>query len=286
MSALALVAVLWAMVSIGRHIYTARRRARFLRDRRPQSWAEPVPTPSPQIPAGNAAPTAAEFSFAELAMKSFSAPQVPAPTPVDVPLKASSVASPALAPASAPMSSAGRAVAPQSVSVGALGLIAAARKLSQDMPLPQVRPSGSRPAFDPSAMSRQIPPAPLQTSLAPSAEVVTQLPAIETFLPPLPALPLIEPTATAFTKLASNSLDLPPRKQPQPAESAAAKTPEVPAVQSDPFLRRPVRSVHPPHPAPPFALPLRRPDWVYFNKDMGDLSDPTPSRIRDRVRSR
>ena len=286
MSALALVAVLWAMLSIGRHIYRSRRRARFLRERRPQSWADLIPATLPQIPVRNTVPTAAELSFAALAMKSLSPPQAANPGPVEVPLRTSLVASQPPAPAPSPISAAGRAVAPQSTSAGALGLIAAARKLSQEMPLPQVRPSGSRPAFDPAALTRQSPPAPLQAFSAPSPEIVTQLPLLETFLPPQQPVPSPESPATAFTKLASSSPDQPPRKQPQPAESIAAKVPEAPAVPSDTFLRRPVRSVHPPHSAAPFVLPLRRPDWVYFNKDMGDLSDPTPSRIRDRVRSR
>ncbi len=283
MSALALVTVLWAMVSIGRHIYKTRRRARFLRERRPESWADPISTLLPQTPVQHIVPTAAELSFAELAIESLSSPQVVASADFEVPLRTFSAAALPV-PNPVATSSAGRAVAPQSPSTGALGLIAAARKLSQDMPLPQVRPSGSRAAFNPSALARQSPHAPFQASTAPSPEIVTHLPAIETLLPP--PLPDAEPPATAFTKLASSSLDRPPRKRPQTAESATANAPEALAVPPDPFLRRPVRSVHPPHATPPFALPLRRPDWVYFNKDMGDLSDPTPSRIRDRVRSR
>jgi hypothetical protein len=217
-------------------------------------------------------------------MESLLQPQVVASVDFEVPLSTFPAASALPVPNPVATASAGRAVAPQSTSTGALGLIAAARKLSQDMPLPQVRPSGSRAAFDPSALVRQSSSLPLQASLAPLPEVVTQLSGIETLLPQ--PLPYAEPHPTAFTKLASSSLDQPPRKQPQTAESTTAKASEPPAVAPDPFLRRPLRSVHPPHATPPFALPLRRPDWVYFNKDMGDLSDPTPSRIRDRVRSR
>jgi len=283
---LALIAVLWATVAIGRHIYKSRRRAQILRERRPQSWADSIPTPLALPPAGHSGPAAAELSFAEVSMKSFSPQQTVIPANFEIPVKTTPASSQPSVPAPAPIPSAGRAVAPQSNAAGTLGLIAAARKLSQEMPLPQMRRSGSRPAFDPPTLARQTPSEPLQPLPIPSPEIFAQLPEIGSLVPTQQPVPSAESSATAFTKLASGSIDLPPRKQPQPAESIATPSPESSTVQSDPFLRRPVRSVHPPQAAPSFVLPLRRPDWAYFNKDMGDLSDPAPSRIRDRVRSR
>jgi hypothetical protein len=34
----------------------------------------------------------------------------------------------------------------------------------------------------------------------------------------------------------------------------------------------------------PAHLPISRADWAYFNKDMGDLSDPAPAGSRSRIR--
>jgi hypothetical protein len=181
-SALALAAVLWATSSIGRHIYKTRRRSRFLRKRRPQSWADPV---------------------------------------------------------SAPL-----------------------------IPLRQMSP-----------MAVEVP-----SDLSP--EVFSVLPEFEELLPALTVVEAAEQPATTFSKLAVDTFDNQPRKQPYSVEPQPTEALGAPVFHPDTFLRRPVRSVYPQAPATPFALPIRRPDWAYFNKDMGDLSDPSPSRVRDRVRSR
>jgi len=269
-SVLALAALLWATISIVRHIRKSRTRSRFLRQMQSQIERHdplPIQVPAaPPVPLQHRTPTAAELSFAELAMKSFAPePVVPAPAPLRN------------TPGQAPISSAGRAVSPQTSSAGALGLIAAARKISQDIPQPRMRPSGIRKAFGGATPS----PA---ASLHPAR--IEALPAQPSFAAPITPRPELFPIAEPAKAAPPFSIDSPewqPRKLPRPAEPVAAN---APLARPDPFLRRPVRSAPSPHPAPPFALPLRRPDWVYFNKDMGDLSDPLPSRMRDRVRSR
>jgi len=167
------------------------------------------------------------------------------------------------------VSSARRAVATQNPSAGALGLIAQARKLSHDMPQPQIRPSGIRKAVE----------------AAPDPQPVLELQPVVELKPIAEPQPAIEPQpALRIVEIPQAPQALPATPDPLPLQAdlipVAAKTPGFAGI---PFLRRPVRSAQP---APAFTLPAHRPDWIYFNKDMGDLSDPSPSRIRDRVRSR
>ena len=233
-SILVLLALLLATVSIVRHIRKSRRRSRFLRENTPQLEAAPAVF----TPVSSKSP---EPTFAELAAKALAA--------------SSPAASPASTPPPAGVSSARRMAVSQTPSAGALGLIAQARKLSHEMPQPQIRPSGihkaaaATPEPQPVLTIVEVPQLP---ATAPPIEVFTQQPLV----------PLAASVADA---------------------SETPPAPRTPAFASIPFFRRPVRSAHS---TPAFTLPAHRPDWVYFNKDMGDLSDPTPSRIRDRVRSR
>jgi len=234
-SILVLLALLWTTVSIVRHIRKSRRRSRFLRENTPQLEAAPaVSTP--------VSSTSPEPTFAELAAKALAASTA-------IPSRAVVESSPA------GVSSVRRMAVSQTPSAGALGLIAQARKLSHEMPQPQIRPSGihkaaaATPEPQPVLTIVEVPQLP---ATAPPIEVFTQQPLV----------PLAASVADA---------------------SETPPAPRTPAFASIPFFRRPVRSAHS---TPAFTLPAHRPDWVYFNKDMGDLSDPTPSRIRDRVRSR
>jgi hypothetical protein len=207
-SVLVLVVLLWAAVSIVQHIRKSRRRSRFLREKPQQIDVIPVPP-----------------AFEPIPVRTLVEPSSPAG-----------------------VSSARRTVVSQTPSASALGLIAAARKLSHDMPQPQIRPSGIRQAAAPE-------PQPVLR--------IVEVPPVE--IPVILSQPVLAEVVT------------------QPLVPIAAESPVFPAISAIPFLSRPVRSAQP---APVFTLPAHRPDWVYFNKDMGDLSDPTPSRIRDRVRSR
>jgi len=249
-SILVLLALLWATVSIVRHIRKSRRRNRFLRENTPQLEAAPAVF----TPVSSKSP---EPTFAELAAKALAA--------------SSPAASPASTPPPAGVSSARRMAVSQTPSAGALGLIAQARKLSHEMPQPQIRPSGihkaaaATPEPQPVLTIVEVPQLP---ATAPPIEVFTRRPLEIPVIPPqsVPAQVVTQPLAASVADA-----------------SETPSAPRTPAFASIPFFRRPVRSAHP---APAFTLPAHRPDWVYFNKDMGDLSDPTPSRIRDRVRSR
>jgi len=242
-SILVLLALLWATVSIVQHIRKSRRRNRFLRENTPPLEVAPALSPSP------------EPTFAELAAKALAA------SAASSPIRIAAESSPA------GVSSARRMAVPQTPSTGALGLIAQARKLSQDMPQPQIHPSGIH-----KTIAATPKPQPVLTIVE-----VPQLPAAPPPIEILPEIPVISsqpvPVQVVTQPLAASVADV--------LETSPA--PRTPAFASIPFFRRPVR---PAHPAPAFTLPAHRPDWVYFNKDMGDLSDPTPSRIRDRVRSR
>ena len=51
---------------------------------------------------------------------------------------------------------------------------------------------------------------------------------------------------------------------------------------------KPVRAAYPKHPLASLSKKMERPDWAYFNKDLGDLTDPYEaprSRIKDRTGS-
>jgi len=265
-SVFVLVVLLWATVSIVRHIRSSQRRSRFLRKTAPQFEAAPEPHPSKPVSQPVSEPT-----FADLAARALAASAIPISTQNTPPL----TRTPAESSSPAGVSSARRAVASQNSSAGALGLIAQARKLSQDMPQPQIRPSGTRKAVEAAPEPQPVLELQPLAALQPVAELkpaVVPQPALE----PQPVLRIVEiPQVPQATPVAAEPL-------PEPLEPlpVAAKTSAFAGI---PFLRRPVRSVQP---APAFTLPAHRPDWVYFNKDMGDLSDPSPSRIRDRVRSR
>jgi len=250
-SILVLLALLWTTVSIVRHIRKSRRRSRFLRENTPQLEAAPaVSTP--------VSSTSPEPTFAELAAKALAASTA-------IPSRAVVESSPA------GVSSVRRMAVSQTPSAGALGLIAQARKLSHEMPQPQIRPSGihkaaaATPEPQPVLTIVEVPQLP---ATAPPIEVFTRRPLEIPVIPPqsVPAQVVTQPLAASVADASETPL-----------------APRTPAFASIPFFRRPVRSAHP---TPAFTLPAHRPDWVYFNKDMGDLSDPTPSRIRDRVRSR
>jgi hypothetical protein len=118
------------------------------------------------------------------------------------------------------------------------------------------------------------PPAP--TPPAPQTLRILEFVPDPAFIPD-PTTVEVFPAAPAFPSLYAKPLQAPPRRIMAAASADANPTPH---------LRRPVRSAPPPPRPAAVSAASGRPDWDYFNKDMGDLSDPTPSRIRDRVRTR
>jgi hypothetical protein len=244
-SILALLAALWATISIVQHVRRSHRRRRFFR--------ESLQTPETDLPLEAFLPPV---------------PQVAAPPPTPALNIAPAPLPPATKLDTAPTLPAGsssvrRAISANPTSAGPLGLIAAARQISRDMPQPDRRSSGVRKVAVTEALQLPTEAIAIQANSLAEQQPSTPLPAI------------VEQQAPAI-----EAFEPPARKSPQPAMPPIVAV-ELPKPAADPLLRRPVRSV-----PPAFALPSRRPDWAYFNKDMGDLSDPTPSRIRDRVRLR
>jgi hypothetical protein len=251
-SILVLVAILWTTFSIVRHVRVTRRRNRFLRE---QLISEQTLDLPPMLSAGNIAPLPARFA----------APILPV-AQHDIPEPVQAIPAPVITPRSsthattfAGISSTRRpSITPQNPSPSPLSLIAAARKLSRDLPHPPL----AHPQADP----------------APKLATEEQPLRILEFVPD-PATAEIYPSAPAFPSLAAANPDgklrqLRPAIPAQPADNA-----------NDIQVRRPVRSVHL-QSAVNANRPSHRPDWMYFNKDMGDLSDPLPGRIRDRIRLR
>jgi len=83
-----------------------------------------------------------------------------------------------------------------------------------------------------------------------------------------------------ITAAAEEQLESEPASEPDTLSVEPEPAPEPEATQSTipepPPLVRPIRSGPPKHPLAQLVQPLPRPDWAYFNKDMGDLSDPEP----------
>jgi hypothetical protein len=79
-----------------------------------------------------------------------------------------------------------------------------------------------------------------------------------------------------------------PYAAPAPAVATASITPSedhYPAPPDhEPATPRVVRSHSAKHPLASLVPQLNRPDWAYFNKDMGDLSDPEPRSVRPKMR--
>jgi hypothetical protein len=108
------------------------------------------------------------------------------------------------------------------------------------------------------------------------------------------AKPAVESAATETEASQSASEDAiaekaAPESEPSPVSepvfAAAARilaaTPRpLPALA--PLPPRSTRISSARHPLAQLVPPMERPDWAYFNKDMGDLSDPEPSRSRVR----
>jgi len=154
-----------------------------------------------------------------------------------------------------------------------------------------------------SANLPQIPQSLTHTPLAVSelsiTEVFSPAPILSTHLqrPVFESKPARQPSASAFPAFSlpkltptpsASALQMPSAAllsgllaQPQALRPSLVESP----ASMIPLLRRPVQSVPPPAETAA-ALPSRRTDWAYFNKDMGDLSDPAPSRIRDRSLNR
>jgi hypothetical protein len=237
-SALVLVAMLWATLSIIRHVRVAQRKSRVA-----QRKGRGVPTFEDDMPEAISVATGETTRIALL-------PHLP-PLPARF-----------AAPAYASSENALSAHAEPAVRQQA----------------PVLLPAAVLHAFTDSASQRAAakassvaPPVVRPLQAAPAAVKETQSLRIFEFVPG-PELSTMAPAAPASSTAQAQAS----RRIPSP--------PPTPVI--DPQQRRPVRSASPSDNNNAQELPSHRQDWIYFNKDMGDLSDPTPSRIRDRVRAR
>ena len=318
-SIFALAALLWAAVSIIQHIRHSRRR-RILRVRQATPVASVLglsglslpPLARPHSATSAVDPDFAAFSFAALAPRPTPAPlyRSPAAQINFVDRAAPPPPSPAPARLQPPVEMPLPVLPPPSnlhpSTVNMTGLNSSPQVVAQTAPQSPVQrlvaildaahaidvAPASAPQFQHVQQVHDAPPSsevftelvPASPMEAPVAEPATPVAS----LPLQPAPPLLNPAILNSPLLASDRRP-PTRALPlhtDPLDQITQATASLdPANQPDTQLRRPVRSVHPAHPAAPF-IPTRRPDWAYFNKDMGDLSDPVPSRIRDRARSR
>jgi hypothetical protein len=179
-----------------------------------------------------------------------------------------------------------------------------------DKPTPQPQPqekplhAAPPPASLTQATQAQTPPLTRALPPLPNREVPRQRPAAIPVVAaashaPLRILEFVPNASSSESNAPSQSFadvfpaapmfpDLQPTTHKRATRVMAVAAPPVvampPTADADPGQRRPVRSAPPPTSSE--VRPANRPDWIYFNKDMGDLSDPAPSRVRDRVRAR
>lgn len=292
-SIFALVSLLWAAVSIIQHIRRSRRRRRILRARQIQPVAGILGLSGISLPVVRLSTPDrdfAEYSFAALAPRNI-APASPGPSPQPISAKLpaqrhqplepflpqSSILNPSTLDRYIPI-----AEQTQASQTPVQRLVAILDAAHDSIPAQTI--NRAQPIELTQAAAPEPPP---QIEAPPHLQVLAEVVPTEF----VPSITLEAPPAELATPLESlpPELETPLLETPLLASDRRPPSRALPAQpaanEPDTQLRRPVRSVHPAHPAVPF-IPTRRPDWVYFNKDMGDLSDPVPSRIRDRARAR
>ena len=274
---LAVLALLWVSVAIARHVRRERRRRRR------------ILASSPQKPGTNATPVTLDLSVPvvvageEITFLDPSAKPTPRATPLD-----------------------GTTVSLEGKRIEEATAIELETLLAEPVPPPPI-PTESEavvPAtshefndfhetepvdFAPQAAVQEEQPVLPEETVAPEniATAPEQVPAPPEAVGLLAGSPeAVEPELV----LAAPELVLAAIEQPD-AESAileqsASTAEETPLAQAQavsessvpvpPPPRRPFRAVPPKHPLASLIPPIHRPDWAYFNKDMGDLSDPAP----------
>jgi len=145
-------------------------------------------------------------------------------------------------------------------------------------------------------ISQSLTHTPIAISELSITEVFSSAPILSTHLqrPVFESKPVRQPSAPAFPAFSlpklkptpsASALQMPSAAllsgllaQPQPLRPTLVESP----ASMNPLLRRPVQSALLPAETTA-ALPSRRTDWAYFNKDMGDLSDPAPAGSRPKI---
>ena len=243
-SILAFLALLWASVAIFRHIRRAQRRRRRSLESSANSLS-PTPPDRFVIAPPPSATVAPEITFTD--------PEAPVPevafTDTEAPI-------PEPSPAYQPV-----------------------------LRLPERQNQSAQPIL-------YATPAPEPTTLATTEGFLDTLPPPpDPALSPRPAWPHF-----GFTPARPVASKEPiPYAAPPSGESSAAVVrapieiqPPAPAVKPLYPSAHPTIAEAPPPPPPPVPQrsepqPMRRVDWAYFNKDMGDLSDPAPAGSRPKI---
>jgi hypothetical protein len=283
-SILAFLALLWACVAIFQHIRRTQRRRRRALEASRNDLTPTVPaaliTPTP------AAPVIPEITFhdpeAPLPEIAFTDSQAPIREPSPQAFQPYLRRSEFHRPAASPVPLVAHTLQPE---------IVPAEEFVDTLP-PPPNPEPPRdaafspvPAWPHFGFTPARPAQPFRAPIIPTAE---------------PELTLAAEQAMEDHQVSGRMPDPPAEPIPYaaPAESSASVTPaRLPLVihPPAPAVKPIYPSAHPtlaestPPPPPPLPPrsgkhPVVRADWAYFNKDMGDLSDPAPAGSRTRVR--
>jgi len=259
-SILAFIALLWASIAIVQHVRRQRRRRRRFLD----STATLV-SQSSTAPLGIAHLSPAQ-SIPELSFTDLAAPPPPPPPP---PQETEAALADELPTETEAATSEPEATPALEVDV-APEPIAEAGTVSAAEVQPTVEP-------EPEPQRELEPEVSLATEEHLEAEAAPELetqPEIEQHYEP-DFTPEPEITEIAEEQLETEAAPEPNIIASEP-EAAPEQEPVQAAIPEPPPLVRPIRTGPPKHPLAQLVQPLHRPDWAYFNKDMGDLSDPEP----------
>jgi hypothetical protein len=261
-SFVALIALLWAMVAIMQHVRRARRRRR--------RFLESVPPPAGHgLGLANIIPVT---KVPEMNFKDLAAPEPP-PVPMD---------EPAIAPAHETYSTEAAAIEVAEPEISAQ----AEEQLEAVSDPPRISAPAKEPLTEPAT-------AEAEPEITVDAEDFVEAEAAAEVVPEPHAEEPQQAEADASSEApqiyATNYI---PYAAPAPAAASAANDASIATVEEHgpaapghvPATPRVVRSHSAKHPLASLVPQLNRPDWAYFNKDMGDLSDPEPRSVRPKMR--
>lgn len=289
-SILAFVALLWASIAAYRHIRRTQRRRRRSLEASLSHYVPPPPIAVITPPV--APPVVPEITFSDpeapLPEVAFTDPKAPIriPTP--------EVFQPYVRPVE---------LRPQPAPFLITRVDTNSQHLaSSDEFVDTLPPPPSTPVTAPTTvLSHALSPTPLPTP-APRDPTLSPLPAWPHF--GFTPAPRIQPSVSPLSDDDVHEAVRAPMPVPEPIPYAAppltessstvasARGPiqiQPPAPAIKPIYPSPLPTLAEAAPPPPLAPrhpqhPMRRADWAYFNKDMGDLSDPPPAGSRPRIR--
>jgi hypothetical protein len=288
-SILAFAALLWASIAIYRHIRRTQRRRRRALEASLNNFVLPQPIAAIAPPV--ARPVVPEITFSDpeapLPEVAFTDPRAPIRPPA-APAFQPYVRQAEPRPQSAPVLITLVDANPHQVS--------SADEFVDTLPPPPSTPTATtQPVHAAAVPAPPAPPIPRDPSLSPIPAWphfgFTPAPRPQPAVKPLPEDDFHEPARSPMPSPEPIPYAAPPLSESS-ATVAAARGP-IQIQPPAPAIRPLYPSSHPtlaestpPPPPPPRQgqQPMRRADWSYFNKDMGDLSDPPPAGSRPRIR--